>query len=186
MSFVEISLIAVGLAMDAFAVSVSAGTLAIMNNRRSALRLSFHFGLFQFLMPVVGWFLGTSVQDYIKNIDHWVAFSLLSYIGVKMIYESFKIEASKKSNPSKGRNLILLSIATSIDALVVGFAFAMLNVNIWFASATIGIITTLLCLAGVWIGSRLGLKLGKIMESIGGIILIAIGTKILIEHLVNS
>ena len=186
MSLLEILFIAVGLAMDAFAVSVSAGTLAIMNNRRSALRLSFHFGLFQFLMPVIGWFVGSTVQHYVESVDHWVAFILLSYIGVKMIYESFKIEASKKSNPSKGKNLIMLSIATSIDALVVGFAFALLNVNIWFASAVIGIITALLCSAGVWIGSRLGLKLGKIMESVGGIILIIIGTKILIEHLVNS
>lgn len=186
MSLLEILFIAVGLAMDAFAVSVSAGTLAIMNNRRSALRLSFHFGLFQFLMPVIGWFVGSTVQHYVESVDHWVAFVLLSYIGVKMIYESFKIEASNKSNPSKGKNLIMLSIATSIDALVVGFAFALLNVNIWFASAVIGIITALLCSAGVWIGSRLGLKLGKIMESVGGIILIIIGTKILIEHLVNS
>ncbi len=186
MSFVEIVLIAVGLAMDAFAVSVSAGTLAIMNNRRSALRLSFHFGLFQFLMPVIGWFLGSSVQHYVENIDHWIAFILLAYIGIKMIYESFKIEPSKKSNPSKGKNLILLSIATSIDALVVGFAFALLSVNIWFASAVIGIITAALCAAGVWIGSRLGLKLGKVMEAVGGVILIIIGTKILIEHLTNS
>lgn len=183
MSFVEIVFIAIGLAMDAFAVSVGAGTLEVMNNARSAVRLSFHFGLFQFFMPVIGWFLGTSVQYYIESIDHWVAFVLLAYIGIKMIHESFKKEDSKKENPSKGKNLVILSLATSIDALAVGFTFALLSVNIWYASATIGIITAALCAGGVWVGSRLGMRLGKIMEVVGGIILIVIGTKILIEHL---
>lgn len=186
MSFVEIVLISVGLAMDAFAVSVGAGTLAVMNNARSAIRLSFHFGLFQFLMPVAGWFLGSSVQSYIESIDHWVAFVLLVYIGVKMIRESFKKAETKKENPSKGKNLVILSLATSIDALVVGFTFALLNVNIWLASATIGIITAVMCAGGVWVGSRLGMKLGSIMEVFGGIILIVIGTKILVEHLFYS
>lgn len=183
MSFYEIVLIAIGLAMDAFAVSVGAGTLAVMNNSRSAIRLSFHFGLFQFLMPVIGWFLGTSVQRYIESIDHWVAFLLLAYIGIKMIHGSFKKAEAKKDNPSKGKNLIILSLATSIDALVVGFTFALLNVNIWFASATIGIITAVMCAGGVWVGSRLGMRLGSIMEVFGGIILIIIGSKIFIEHL---
>lgn len=186
MSFVEIVLIAVGLAMDAFAVSVGAGTLSVMNNTRSALRLSFHFGLFQFFMPVVGWFLGTSVQYYIETVDHWIAFALLAYIGIKMIYESFKKAEAKKGNPSKGKNLIILSLATSIDALVVGFTFALLSVNIWYASATIGIITAAMCAGGVWVGSRLGMRLGSIMEVVGGIILIVIGSKILIEHLFYS
>lgn len=186
MSFFEIVLIAVGLAMDAFAVSVGAGTLAVMNNTRSALRLSFHFGLFQFFMPVIGWFLGTSVRHYVESIDHWVAFVLLAYIGVKMIYESFKKEESKKENPSKGKNLVILSLATSIDALVVGFTFALLSVNIWYASATIGIITAAMCAGGVWVGSRLGMRLGSIMEVVGGVILVVIGAKILIEHLYYS
>ncbi|MFA7359638.1 MAG: manganese efflux pump MntP family protein [Candidatus Kapaibacterium sp.] len=183
MSFVEIVLIAIGLAMDAFAVSVGAGTLSVMNDRRSALRLSFHFGLFQFFMPVIGWFLGTSVRHYVESIDHWVAFVLLAYIGIKMIHESIQKEDSRKENPSKGRNLVILSLATSIDALAVGFTFALLSVNIWYASATIGIITAALCAGGVWVGSRLGMRLGKIMEVVGGIILMVIGTKILIEHL---
>ncbi len=183
MSLLEIILIAVGLAMDAFAVSVGAGTLAFMQDMRSTVRLAFHFGLFQFLMPVIGWFLGSSIQAYVESIDHWIAFILLAYIGIKMIHESFKKEESQKENPSKGKNLVILSVATSIDALVVGFTLAMLDVNIWYPSMMIGVITAALSFAGIWIGKKLGMKLGKVMEVIGGIILILIGLKILIEHL---
>jgi putative Mn2+ efflux pump MntP len=183
MSLLEIVFIAVGLAMDAFAVSIGAGTLASMKDLRSTVRLAFHFGLFQFLMPVAGWFLGSGVQDYVESIDHWIAFLLLGYIGVKMIHESFKKEDEQKQNPSKGKNLVILSVATSIDALVVGFTLAMLNVEIWYPSAMIGIITAVLSIAGVWLGKKLGYKLGRSMEVAGGLILIGIGLKILIEHL---
>ncbi len=183
MSFLEIFLIAVGLSMDAFAVSIGAGTLASMKDLRSTVRLSFHFGLFQFLMPVIGWFLGSKIQVYAESFDHWLALFLLSYIGIKMIYESFNKEESQKENPSKGKNLVILSIATSIDALVVGFTLAMLNVNIWYPSAIIGIVTAVLSIAGVWIGNKLGLRLGRVMEVVGGVILIGIGVKILVEHL---
>jgi putative Mn2+ efflux pump MntP len=183
MSLLEIILIAVGLAMDAFAVSIGAGTLASMKDLRSTIRLSFHFGLFQFLMPVIGWFLGSKIQVYVESFDHWVALVLLSYIGIKMIYESFKKEETQKENPSKGRNLIILSVATSIDALAVGFTLAMLNVDIWYPSIIIGVITAGLSLIGIWIGKKLGMKLGKVMEVVGGVILIGIGVKILVEHL---
>ena len=183
MSLLEIILIAVGLAMDAFAVSIGAGTLASMKDLRSTVRLAFHFGLFQFLMPVAGWFLGSSIQNYVESIDHWIALLLLSYIGIKMIHESFKKEESQKENPSKGRNLIILSVATSIDALVVGFTLAMLNVDIWYPSIIIGVITAGLSLLGIWIGKKLGMRLGKVMEAVGGVILIGIGVKILVEHL---
>jgi putative Mn2+ efflux pump MntP len=183
MSFLEIFLIAVGLAMDAFAVSIGAGTLTSMRDFRSTVRLAFHFGLFQFLMPIVGWFLGSSIQVYVDSIDHWIAFVLLSYIGVKMIYESFKKDDSQKENPSKGRTLIILSVATSIDALIVGFTLAMLDVNIWYPSIMIGVITAGLSLLGIWIGKKLGIKLGKVMEVVGGLILIAMGLKILMDHL---
>jgi putative Mn2+ efflux pump MntP len=183
MSLLEIILIAVGLAMDAFAVSVGAGTLASMKDFRSTVRLAFHFGLFQFLMPVAGWFLGSSIQDYVESVDHWIAFVLLSYIGIKMIYESFRKEESQKENPSKGRTLIILSVATSIDALIVGFTLAMLDVNIWYPSIMIGVITAGLSFLGIWIGKKLGMKLGKVMEVVGGLILIAMGLKILVEHL---
>jgi putative Mn2+ efflux pump MntP len=183
MSFLEIILIAVGLAMDAFAVSVGAGTLSSMKEMRSSIRLAFHFGLFQFLMPVVGWFLGSTIQTYVDSVDHWIAFILLSYIGVKMIYESFKKTEEQKTNPSKGRDLIILSLATSIDALVVGFTLAMLDVNIWFPSVIIGVVTAILSILGIWIGKKLGKNLGRSMEVVGGVILILMGLKILIEHL---
>jgi len=183
MSILEIFLIAVGLAMDAFAVSISAGTLSSMKDFRSTVRLAFHFGIFQFLMPVAGWFLGSSIQGYVESVDHWIALVLLSYIGIKMVYESFKKEESQKGNPSKGKNLVILSVATSIDALVVGFTLAMLDVNIWYPSILIGIITAGLSFAGIWIGKKLGAKLGRTMEVVGGLILIAMGIKILIEHL---
>lgn len=185
MSFLEIVLIAVGLAMDAFAVSIGAGTVPAMKEVRSIVRLSFHFGLFQFLMPVIGWFLGSKLQVYVESVDHWIAFILLGYIGVKMIHESFGKKDEQKQNPSKGKNLVILSVATSIDALVVGFTLAMLNVDIWYPSAMIGIITAVLSVTGIWLGKKLGTKLGKRMEVFGGIILIVIGTKILIEHLFN-
>jgi putative Mn2+ efflux pump MntP len=183
MSFLEIILIAVGLAMDAFAVSVGAGTLSSMKELRSSVRLAFHFGLFQFLMPVIGWFLGSKLQVYVESIDHWIAFVLLAYIGIKMIHESFKKEESQKENPSKGKNLIILSVATSIDALVVGFTLAMLDVNIWFPSVIIGVVTAILSILGIWIGKKLGKNLGRSMEVVGGVILILMGLKILIEHL---
>jgi putative Mn2+ efflux pump MntP len=183
MSFLEIILIAVGLAMDAFAVSIGAGTLSAMKELRSSIRLAFHFGLFQFLMPVLGWFLGSTIQVYVDSVDHWIAFALLSYIGIKMIYESFKKSEEQKGNPSKGRTLIVLSVATSIDALMVGFTLAMLDVNIWYPSLMIGVITAGLSFLGIWMGKKLGMKLGKVMEVVGGLILIAMGLKILIEHL---
>jgi manganese efflux pump family protein len=183
MSLLEIILIAVGLAMDAFAVSIGAGTLASMKDLRSTVRLAFHFGLFQFLMPVIGWFLGSGIQVYVDSVDHWIAFVLLSYIGIKMIYESYKKSEEQKGNPSKGKTLIVLSVATSIDALIVGFTLAMLEVNIWYPSIMIGVITAGLSLFGIWIGKKLGMKLGKIMEVVGGFILIGMGVKILIEHL---
>jgi manganese efflux pump family protein len=179
----EIIFIAVGLAMDAFAVSISAGTSGTVRELRSSIRLSFHFGLFQFLMPVIGWFLGSSVQSYIESVDHWIAFGLLTYIGIKMIIESRRNHDKPKSNPSKGSNLVILSVATSIDALAVGFSLAILGVDIWYPGVIIGIITAVLSFLGIKLGSRLGKKFGKRMELAGGLILIVIGIKILIEHL---
>ena len=182
MSFPEILIIAVGLAMDAFAVSIGAGTLTSMRGIRSKVRLAFHFGMFQFLMPVIGWFLGNTVQSYVEMYDHWIAMILLSYIGIKMIYESFGKSGETKQDPSKGRNLIILSVATSIDALAVGFTLAMLNVSIWYPCIIIGIVTGILSIIGIQLGARLGIRFGKTMELLGGLVLIAIGIKILIQH----
>lgn len=184
MNIIEILLIALGLAFDAFAVSVSAGTLKVCQNRSAAFRLSFHFGLFQFLMPIIGWFIGYQISDYLTSLDHWIAFCLLFYIGAKMIWESFKEDDVRKDyNPSKGSQLILLSIATSIDALAVGLSLAFLRIEIFTPALFIGIITASLSLIGIKIGKQFGKKFAGKAEFAGGLILIGIGSKILIEHL---
>jgi putative Mn2+ efflux pump MntP len=184
MSLPEILLIALGLAMDAFAVSICSGAKEITRGFRPTFRLSFHFGLFQFLMPVLGWFLGSWIQDYIVFIDHWIAFGLLAFVGVRMIKSGFaKDDVPDNLDPSKGMNLVMLSIATSIDAFAIGLSFAMLKVNIWFPGIVIGVITGILSLIGVQLGNKLGVRFGKKMELIGGAILIIIGVRILFEHL---
>lgn len=184
MPFVEIFFIALGLAMDAFAVSLGASASNYVRGARPAIRLSFHFALFQFMMPVIGWFLGIGIQHIVESFDHWIAFTLLLYIGVKMIRASLDTSGNnQKRDPSRGSTLIMLSVATSIDALAVGFSLALLNVNIWYPSFIIGVVTGVLCLLAIKMGSRLGVKYGRMMEFVGGIILIIIGIKILIEHL---
>jgi len=184
MSFVEILLVAVALAMDAFAVSLAAGATAYARSARARFRLSFHFGLFQCLMPVAGWLVGTSVARAIESIDHWVAFGLLAFVGVRMLRAAFdEAAAAPQRDPSRGAALVMLSVATSIDALAVGLSLAMLEVAIWYASAIIGVVTGLLSLAAIWLGNRLGARFGQRMEAAGGTILVAIGTRILLQHL---
>lgn len=193
MSLITILFIAVGLAMDAFAVSI-ATSLSLANvSKRQIFRLSFHTGLFQFMMPVIGWYLGFSFSKYISDYDHWVAFTLLALIGGKMIHESFeagedgaRTEGTVKKDPTRGMSLIFIAVATSIDALAVGVSLAMLNVNIWYPSAVIGVVTMSLSVIGMKIGERLGAQFGSRMERLGGLILIAIGAKILIEHVYFS
>lgn len=184
MLLLEIIIIAISLAMDAFAVCISAASTGMISDRRAIFRLSFHFGLFQFLMPVIGWFIGLKILAYIVFIDHWIAFALLAYVGGKMIQESQnKDEQFQKSNPSKGMNLVILSVATSIDALAVGLSIGILNLEIWYPSFLIGIITAGISLIGIHLGQKLGKRFGKRMEFIGGIVLIFIGLRILITHL---
>jgi len=186
MTFIEIVLIAVGLAMDAFAVSICAGTNELTKGKRPTFRLSFHFGLFQFFMPIIGWFLGSGIQNYIEDYDHWVVLILLSYVGIKMIKSGFdKNSEVQKGDLSKGMNLVMVSLATSIDALAIGISLAMLNTGIWYPSLIIGIITAGLSVIGVQLGNKLGSKFGKKMEIIGGIILILIGIRILISHIAS-
>jgi putative Mn2+ efflux pump MntP len=177
--------IAIGLAMDAFAVAIGAGlTLKVVTPRRT-FRLAWHFGLFQALMPIVGWLAGLTVAEYIAPVDHWIAFGLLAAIGGKMIYEALKNEDDEggRSDPTKGWSLILLSVATSIDALAVGLSLAMLNVDIWYPAVVIGVVAAAFTIVGLQLGRRFGALLGRRMEVIGGLILIGIGVKILIEHL---
>ncbi|MCK9425123.1 MAG: manganese efflux pump MntP family protein [Ignavibacteriaceae bacterium] len=183
MGFIETLLLSLGLALDAFAVSLSVGTSIKTRTWRDLFRLPFHFGLFQFLMPVIGWYLGSTVEPFIAEIDHWIALILLVAIGTRMIKSSFlEREETQKSDPSRGMALIMLSFATSIDALAVGFSLALLGYNIWYPSILIGIITAILSLLGLLAGSRLGNKFGRTVEVIGGIILIIIGLKIALNH----
>ena len=187
MDFVTTLLVAVGLAMDAFAVSLGAGTSHQSNNARSRLRLSFHFGLFQAFMPVLGWLAGSSIDRFISNIDHWIAALLLAYVGGKMIREGFSAEPLVFSDdPSRGKNLVMLSVATSIDALAVGLSLSMLKVQIISPAVIIGVVTFSLSLFGLLVGNYLGNKFGKVSQVLGGVILIGIGLRVLITHLFLS
>ena len=187
MGFVEILFIAVGLAMDAFAVSLGIGTSRLASGRRPIFRLSFHFGLFQALMPILGWLAGTRIEPVIKNFDHWIALILLSWVGGRMIRSGLSSEeTSYSSDPSRGGMLVLLSVATSIDALAVGLSLAMLGVSILLPSVVIGIVAGTLSLVGLLAGNRLGEAFGKRVEVLGGLILIGIGLRVLITHLTQG
>ncbi len=184
MTIFEVSIIAVGLAMDASAVCLAAAAAGFAKDARAKFRLSFHFGLFQFLMPVLGWFLGIGFASHFKAFDHWIAFFLLLFVGSRMIWEGIqKTSTIQKKDPSKGMTMVMLSVATSIDALAVGLSFAMLDVNILYPSVMIGVITSGLSLISIKIGTKLGKMFGKRMEVFGGLVLILIGFRILISHL---
>lgn len=187
MTATETLLIAVGLATDAFAVTIGAGTSARNLAPRAAFRLPFHFGLFQFLMPVIGWSLGVGVAPYIQAFDHWIAFGLLGFVGARMIHAGLTAgEDTYRADPSRGWMLVMLSLATSVDALAVGLTLAMLGVDIWYPSVTIGVVTGGLSLIGLRVGARLGRRVGRPMEVAGGLLLISIGVHILISHLGGS
>jgi putative Mn2+ efflux pump MntP len=181
LEIIEILLIAFGLAMDAFAVSLSAAATGIITSKRAIFRLSFHFGLFQFLMPLLGWFAGARLIPLISSFDHWIAFFLLQFVAIRMIFAGVKEnKESFKNDPSRGSSLVMLSVATSIDALSVGFSLAMVNINIWYPSAIIGLVTAILSIIGIRLGNLFSQKLGKMMEIVGGIILSGVGIHILI------
>lgn len=186
MSLLDILFLAVGLAMDAFAVSIGVAIQGHVKGLRPAFRLWFHFGLFQFLMPVTGWYLGIRLAQAIEAFDHWVAFILLAYVGGKMILSGLRGERNQTSpapsDPTRGWSLVGLSVATSIDALAVGFSLAMLQVNIWYPSVVIGLVTALLSFIGVELGNRLGRKIGHRAEIMGGAFLVLIGLRILFTH----
>lgn len=187
MGVIEILLIAVGLAMDAFAVSIAAGTSGRLSGKRGIFRLSFHFGLFQAMMPVIGWYAGTHIAALIQAVDHWIAFFLLLFVGIRMIRGGLHpAEETFSSDPSRGATLVLLSLATSIDALAVGLSLAMLSVRIWQPSAVIGIVTAGLSVVGIQAGKFIGRRVGSRMELAGGVILILIGCRILLTHLLRE
>jgi putative Mn2+ efflux pump MntP len=182
MDFVTVVLIAIGLAMDAFAVSIAKGISVERNRRRSAILLASLFGGFQGLMPVVGWLAGLGLRDIIMEIDHWVAFGLLGFIGVKMIYDSTKSEDGKEGDVTLCMAFVL-AIATSIDALMVGLGFAFLETPILIPVLVIGVVTLILSYLGFIFGSKMGVMFGRKIRVLGGLILILIGIRILMEHM---
>ena len=184
MGIISILLIAVGLAMDSLAVSISGGIVMRPFCLRQSFRLAFTMGLFQGGMTLLGWLMGVSFSSYITAFDHWIAFILLGFLGGKMIYESFEEEETTISSFST-KTLLTLGVATSIDALAVGVSMAFLKTSIYFPAFIIGFVTFTLSLIGVISGYRFGKIKGINVELLGGIILIAIGIKILIEHLME-
>lgn len=188
MSFIEIFILAVGLSMDAFAVSVCKGLSVGKMKAKYALIAGAYFGGFQALMPLIGWALGTQLADFITPIDHWIAFILLALIGGKMLLDAFREGDEEDAGEPKDarldfKELLMLAIATSIDALAVGITFAFLGVNIVVAIAVIGVTTFVLSVVGVAVGHAFGARYEKGATIVGGIVLILIGCKILLEHL---
>ena len=174
-NLVEILAIALGLSMDAFAVSLGAGAADRTIAPRAVFRLSFHFGLFQCLMPIAGWWLGVAVVSLVAPVDHWIAFGLLTLVGVRMIGAGLDPHGeSWRGDPSRGLTLVMLAVATSVDALAVGLSLAMLGTAIWVPAVVIGLVTGGLSVVGVRLGSRLGRRFGKRMEIGGGALLIVI------------
>jgi putative Mn2+ efflux pump MntP len=187
MNFITIILLAVALAMDAFAVSIASG-IAIKDLRiKHSFIIASWFGIFQAVMPLLGWLGGIKLQRFISEIDHWIVFGMLLFIGCKMIYEAFKIESvENRSDPMNIAVLFSLSIATSIDAFAAGVSFALLKIGVVTPVIIIGVITFIMSFTGVWIGDRGTHFFEKKMEVAAGVVLIAIGFKVLISHLISG
>lgn len=183
MGAIEILLISIGLAMDAFAVSVCKGLAMKKMSWKKAIIIGLYFGIFQAVMPVIGYFLGTTFERFITYVDHWVAFILLVGIGINMVKEAFNKESENRNDNVEMKTMLVLSIATSIDALAIGITFACLKIHIVMPVITIGLITFIISVIGVKIGNQFGDKYGKKAEIMGGVILILLGIKILLEHL---
>ncbi len=185
MPLLTVLAIAIGLAMDAFAVAIVSSVTLGTVTKRQLFRLSFHFGLFQAMMPVLGWLAGRSIRPWIASWDHWVAFGLLAFIGTRAIIQAFRqsVDEESPADPTRGMMLVALSVATSIDALAVGLSFAALDIDIFYPAALTGLLTCALTLVGMLVGSKLGARFGQRVEVLGGLVLIGIGLKILVEHL---
>jgi manganese efflux pump family protein len=179
----NILVIAVGLSMDAFAVSIATGLGLEKVTHRHTFRIAFHFGLFQFLMPIIGWNAGSYMRGYIDQYDHWIAFGLLSFVGGKMLWESRQLKEDRTTaDPTRGVMLLTLSLATSIDALAVGLSMAFLGVSVWMPSIVIGVVTAILSTVGILFGGRIGNRWSRWAEVGGGVVLILIGLNILRSH----
>ena len=185
MDFVTLFLIAVGLSMDAFSVAICKGLSMPRATAGKCSIVGLWFGGFQALMPIIGYYLGSTFSSIVSNIDHWIAFVLLGLIGTNMIRESRSNEACEINPDFSARTMLLLAIATSIDALAVGVSLAFLGVPIWGAAAVIGITTFLLSAAGIRVGNIFGCRYKSKAELAGGVVLIAMGLKILLEHILE-
>jgi len=183
MELFEIIAIGIGLAMDAFAVSICKGLSMKKIDWKKAIIIALYFGIFQALMPILGYFLGSTFSSFVQSVDHWIAFILLAIIGGNMIKDSTDDEVEKRNDKVDVKTMLLLAIATSIDALAVGVTFAFFEVNLLLSISIIGIITFVLSFLGVIIGNKFGDKFQNRAELAGGIVLIIIGLKILLEHL---
>ena len=190
MDFSTIIIIALALAVDAFAVAMATGAVLPRVGFRHTFRLAWHFGLFQAGMNVLGWIAGLTVQAYIEKVDHWLVFGLLTFVGGRMIFEALGSgdEERKVRDPTRGKTMVLLSVATSIDALAVGLSFSFLDLSIWLPAGIIGVVATILTAIGIHLGHIVGSKsrLGPVSEVAGGLVLIGIGVKTLFEHGVFS
>ena len=183
MSITDLLLIAVGLSMDAFAVSIGKGLSVAKVRPRYALTVGVWFGGFQALMPIVGYYLGTSFADLVQSVDHWIAFGLLAIIGINMIRETLSGDNEAHDSDFGPRKMVVMAVATSIDALTIGISMAFLKVDIWVAATIIGVVTFALSAIGVSLGCKFGAKVGSKAGIVGGVVLICLGIKILIEHL---
>jgi putative Mn2+ efflux pump MntP len=183
MDFSSVLLVAIGLSMDAFAVSVSSGLIIKNLKARHAALIGLFFGGFQFFMPLVGWFSGTLFRDLISAYDHWIAFGLLFWVGARMVCEGFGNEEARTFDPLKLPVLFMLAVATSVDAFAVGLGFSVLRTAIFRPALIIGVVTFTISFMGVYIGDRIGHLSERKVEVLGGLILIGIGVKILMEHM---
>ena len=170
--------------MDAFAVALGTGVILPQLTGRHLFRFGWHFGLFQAMMPIIGWVAGRSARHYIEAYDHWIAFVLLGFVGGKMLWEALhgNHEDDERGDPTRGMTMVMLSIATSIDALAVGLTLAMLGVEIWTPALVIGLTAGLLTVCGMLLGRRVSKCWGPRVEILGGLVLIGIGVKVLLEH----
>ena len=184
MNWLNLLGISVGLAMDALAVSIAAGLSLAAVTPRHTFRLAFHFGLFQFMMPILGWMVGRQAASHVSAYDHWVVFGLLGAIGCKMLLDARgEKQPDAKTDPTRGWMLVMLSVATSVDALAVGVSMGLMGVSVWIPSVVIGVVAATLSAVGLTFGSRLGTGWGRKAETAGGCILLAIGLRILVSHL---
>jgi len=184
MELLTIFLIAISLSFDTFAVSVSSGLVLPKIDFKNATKIAITLAIFQAAMPVIGWLAGSGIKNYAENFDHWIAFTILGLLGGKMIYESLSTHPEDRSfNPLDVKVMIGMAIATSIDALIVGFSFALLNYRIMVSIGIIGSVTYIVAMLGMLFGKKIGARMGRRMEMLGGVMLILIGLKILLEHL---